>query len=179
MVVSILTRSSDRMQLLPVRTMQRRVSILTRSSDRMHPALCMLPSEFQSSPGRLTGCNPSARVTPRWRRTFDVSILTRSSDRMQPFSWSGFDAAIRGDRVVSILTRSSDRMQLDRKVYVYNSRWCRHRMRYDVRLGRVSILTRSSDRMQLAFQCIPVDTSTADYMFQSSPGRLTGCNFKW
>ena len=62
--------------------------------------------------------------------------------------------------VVSILTRSSDRMQRD---WEGGDAACSH----------VSILTRSSDRMQLD---VSQDTGANQNKFQSSPGRLTGCN---
>jgi len=113
--VSILTRSSDRVQLLgrpgldertdgfnphpvlgpgatacarwPCRS--RRVSILTRSSDRVQPGARTAwarVTKFQSSPGPRTGCN---RVPADREQVAhgSVSILTRSSDRVQPGSF--------------------------------------------------------------------------------------------
>ena len=72
--VSILTRSSDRMQLpfvsWPRRGALTHVSILTRSSDRMQARV--FPHPVVS---RLCAM-----------RDLDVSILTRSSDRMQPMN---------------------------------------------------------------------------------------------
>ena len=129
--VSILTRSSDRMQPRPSRRWQAFQSSPGRRcwqdvSARYqcfnpHPVVgpdaTAGPLLFQSSPGRRTGCN--------WSTFIGVSILTRSSDRMQqggqrtherfnPHPVVGPDATLAAwsrSNGVSILTRSSDRMQ--------------------------------------------------------------------
>ena len=87
--------------------------------------------DFQSSPGRRTGCNLGGK---HGRESDGVSILPRSSDRMQrdmvmAFSpWSKFQSSpgrrtgcnhVFGEHLpvvvmVSILPRSSDRMQRGR-----------------------------------------------------------------
>ena len=102
-------------------------------------------------------------------RSDGVSILTRSSDRMQHARQSRIIELSTSDGV-SILTRSSDRMQhllRQRRPAAFSS--------------RVSILTRSSDRMQLLRDqllpvVLPILTRSYTTPFQSSPGRLTGCN---
>ena len=122
-VVSILTRSVDRMQLAEMHPLHPtiEVSILTRSVDRMQRAQRQLKS----------------------REARHVSILTRSVDRMQHGQWF---ADVGRPVDVSILTRSVDRMQLDlascfnpHPEYVGCDLW---------QADEVSILTRSVDRMQ-------------------------------
>ena len=62
---------------------------------------------FQSSPGRLTGCNLTMVGVCSCVVPCSVSILTRSSDRMQPGGYLAVRVVL-----VSILTRSSDRLNL-------------------------------------------------------------------
>ena len=202
------------------------VSILTRSGDRVQRRLRphrRALIRFQSSPGPETGCNVvSSCCRPHQCRCFNphpvrrpgatlevpavlrhrhVSILTRSGDRVQPLESQVRPRGIHSFNPHPVRRPGATIGSLDTSSCCFNPHPVRrpgatgHAMRLS-QPRRVSILTRSGDRVQRrrhklgdGHDCVSILTRSGDRVqrrrhpnrygylaFQSSPGPETGCN---